>query len=76
MAKVKSEKIQDLGSYGIDVVSELESLLAEELSKSIDIEIMKKVFQSHRDVRKEKSKKILDKIQQMKEKEYNLYDKS
>jgi hypothetical protein len=29
---------------------------------------MKKVFQAHRDVRKEKSKKILDKIQQMKEK--------
>ena len=68
MAKVKSEKIQDLGSYGIDGVSELESLLVEELSKSIDIEIMKKVFQAHRDVRKEKSKKILDKIQQMKEK--------
>lgn len=73
MAKVKHEKIQDIGvSYGIDVASELESLLAEELSKSIDVkimkEIMKKVFQAHRDIRKEKSKKILDKIQQMKEK--------
>jgi len=68
LSSCKNENIQDLCSYGIDVASELESLLAEELSKSIDIEIMKKVFQAHRDVRKEKSKKILDKIQQMKEK--------
>ena len=68
MAKVKSENIQDLDSYGIDVASELESVLAEELSKSIDMEIMKQVFKAHRDYRKEKTKKILDKIQQMKEK--------
>lgn len=61
-----SEKIQDLGSYGIDVVSELESLLAEELSKSINAEIMKQIFKSNRDYRKEKTKKVLDKIQQMK----------
>lgn len=68
MAKIKSENIQDLGSYGIDVASELESLLVEELSKSIDMEIMKNVFGAHREFRKEKTKKILDKIQQMKEK--------
>lgn len=68
MAKIKSENIQDLGSYGIDVASELESLLADELSRSIDLEIMKQVFGAHREVRKEKTKKILDKIQQMKEK--------
>ena len=68
-SNIKHEKIQDTGgSYGIDVSSQLESLLVDELSKSIDLEIMKQVFKTHRDVRKEKSKKILDKIQQMKEK--------
>lgn len=68
-SNIKHEKIQDIGgSYGIDVSSQLESLLVDELSKSIDLEIMKQVFKTHRDVRKEKSKKILDKIQQMKEK--------
>ena len=66
MPKLKSEKIQDLGSYGIDVENELASMLSEEIAKSIDIEIMKNLFKSPG--RKEKSKKILDKIQQMKEK--------
>jgi hypothetical protein len=68
LSSYKNENIQDLDSYGIDVASELESLLVEELSKSIDMEIMKQVFKAHRDYRKEKTKKILDKIQQMKEK--------
>jgi hypothetical protein len=66
LAKLKIEKIQDLGGYGIDVENELTSMLSEEISKSIDIEIMKNIFKSPG--RKEKSKKILDKIQQMKEK--------
>jgi hypothetical protein len=66
LPKLKSEKIQDLGSYGIDVENELTSMLSEEIAKSIDIEIMKNLFKSPG--RKEKSKKILDKIQQMKEK--------
>ena len=66
MAKLKSEKIEDLGSYGIDVVGQLENALVEELSKSIDMEIMKQVFRSHREHRKEKTKKILEKIKKMK----------
>jgi hypothetical protein len=68
LAKLKSEKIQDLGSYGIDVEDELASMLSEEIAKSIDAEIIKNIFKAHRDFRKEKVKKILDKIQQMKEK--------
>jgi len=67
LAKLKNEKIQDLGGYGIDVENELASILSEEIAKSIDMEIMKNLFKSSG--RKEKSKKILDKIQQMKEKD-------
>jgi len=61
VAKIKSESIQDLGSYGIDIEDELSSILSEEIAKSIDAENMKHY-------RKEKTKKVLDKIQQMKEK--------
>jgi hypothetical protein len=42
--------------------------ISADFKKSIDMEIMKQVFKAHRNSRKEKSKKILDKIQQMKEK--------
>ena len=65
---LKSEKIKDLGRYSIDIREQLENALAEELSKSIDMEIMKQVFKAHREHRKEKTKKILGKIQQMKQK--------
>ena len=67
-SKVKSENIQDLGSYGIDVENELSSMLSEEIAKSIDKEIISQILQSHRNSRRKKSKSILDKIKQMKEK--------
>lgn len=61
MTKIKSESIQDFSSYGIDIENELSSMLSEEIAKSIYAESMKHY-------RKEKTKKVLDKIQQMKEK--------
>lgn len=45
--------------YGMDISDEIESLLAEEISKSIDMEIMKRIMQEHRN---EKIRKILEKI--------------
>ena len=64
-----SEKIQDIRQYGIDITKQLESLLADELSKSIDTEILKTL--RGMDLRRQKAKKILDKIKKMKN-----YDKS
>jgi hypothetical protein len=55
--------------YGIDITKQLESLLADELSKSIDTEILKTL--RGMDLRRQKAKKILDKIKKMKN-----YDKS
>ena len=64
-----SEKIQDIRQYGIDITKQLESLLADELSKSINTEILKTL--RGMDLRRQKAKKILDKIKKMKN-----YDKS
>jgi len=50
--------------YGIDITKQLESLLADELSKSIDTEILKTL--RGMDLRRQKAKKILDKIRKMK----------
>jgi hypothetical protein len=45
--------------YGMDIENELTSMLSEELSKSIDAEIMKNLFS---DFKKDKINKILEKI--------------
>ena len=51
--------------YGIDAESELTSMLSDELSKSIDAEIMKNLFS---DFKKDKINKILEKINKFNEK--------
>jgi hypothetical protein len=50
--------------YGIDAESELTSMLSDELSKSIDAEIMKNLFG---DFKKDKINKILEKINKFNE---------
>ena len=50
--------------YGMDIESELTSMLSEELSKSIDAEIMKNLFS---DFKKDKINKILEKINKFNE---------
>jgi hypothetical protein len=63
MAKINSEKIQDIdSSYGIDVENELSSMLSEQIAMSIDSEIIKNIFMSHKGIRIKKSKNILNKI--------------
>ena len=51
--------------YGVDVESELTSILSDELAKSIDAEIMKNLFG---DFKKDKINKILEKINKFNEK--------
>lgn len=60
----KSEKIQDIRQYGIDITKQLESLLVDELTKSIDAKILKTL--RGMDLRRQKTKKILEKIKKMK----------
>jgi hypothetical protein len=50
--------------YGMDIESELTSMLSDELSKSIDAEIMKNLFS---DFKKDKINKILEKINKFNE---------
>ncbi len=50
--------------YGMDIENELTSMLSDELSKSIDAEIMKNLFS---DFKKDKINKILEKINKFNE---------
>lgn len=59
-SNIKSEKIQDISSYGIDVENELSSMLSEQIARSIDSEIITRI--SHKGIRIKKSKNILNKI--------------
>lgn len=61
-----SEKIQDIRQYGIDITKQLESLLVDELTKSIDAKILKTLRGMGMDLRRQKTKKILEKIKKMK----------
>jgi hypothetical protein len=54
----------NIQSYGIDISSTLESLLVQELTDSINSEILKKVMQIKS--RSIKSNNILEKIKKMK----------
>jgi hypothetical protein len=63
--QTNKQDISDLNHYGLDVQDELSSLLADELAKSIDAEIMKKLFN---DDKKNKIGKILEKIKNMNDK--------
>ena len=66
-AELKSVNVVDLKStHGYDIVT----WLVEELTTNINYEIIKEIQKQHR---KEKTKNILDKIQQIKRKE-QFYD--
>ena len=58
--------------YGIDVQNMLESILSEEIAKSIDAQIIKDIFKAP--TRIDKIKKIKDKLKQMKKNQYNDYE--
>ena len=60
--KIDVENIRE--HYGMDVESELTSMLSDELSKSIDAEIMKNLFS---DFKKDKINRILEKINKFNE---------
>jgi len=64
--QTNKQDISDLNSYGLDIQDELSSLLADELAKSIDAEIMKNLFGS--DKKKNKINKILEKIKNINDK--------
>ena len=64
--QTNKQDISDSNSYGLDIQDELSSLLADELTKSIDAEIMKNLFGS--DKKKNKINKILEKIKNMNDK--------
>lgn len=63
--QTNKQDISDLNSYGLDIQDELSSLLADELAKSIDAEIMKKLLN---DDKKNKIGKILEKIKNINDK--------
>lgn len=50
--------------YGIDITKQLESILVDELTKSIDAKILKTL--RGMDLRRQKLRKILEKIKKMK----------
>ena len=63
--KINKNDVKNISDhYGIDAESELTSMLSEELSKSIDAEIMKNLFS---DFKKDKINKILEKINKFNE---------
>ena len=68
-----SEKIQDIRQYGIDITKQLESILVDELAKSIDAQIMMDLLKAL-PTRIDRIKKVKNKIKQMREKEYNNYE--
>jgi len=61
------KNVENIGEhYGIDLENELTSMLSEELSKSIDAEIMKNIFNNHNQ-KVEKINKIIEKINKFNE---------
>jgi hypothetical protein len=63
--KINKKDVENIGEhYGMDVESELTSMLSDELAKSIDVEIMKNLFG---DFKKDKINKILEKINKFNE---------
>jgi hypothetical protein len=63
-AQINRKDVENISeNYGIDVEKELTSILSDELSKSIDAEIMKNLFGS--DKKKDKINRILEKIKKI-----------
>ena len=63
--KANLDRHENLENFGLDIESELTSMLSDELSKSIDAEIMRKLF----------SDGILDKVNKILEKINKFNDK-
>jgi hypothetical protein len=60
-SQINKKDVQNIGEhYGLDIEEELTSMLSDELSKSIDAEIMKNLFGG--DKKKGKINRILEKI--------------
>ncbi len=63
-AQINKKDIQNIGEYyELDIEKEITSMLSDELSKSIDAEIMKNLFGG--DKKKDKINKILEKIKKI-----------
>jgi len=63
--KANLDRLENLEHFGLDIESELSSMLSQELSKSIDAEIMRKLFS---DNKLDKVNKILEKINKFNDK--------
>jgi len=63
--KANLDRHENLEHFGLDIESELSSMLSQELSKSIDAEIMRKLFS---DNKLDKVNKILEKINKFNDK--------
>jgi len=63
--KANLDRLENLEHFGLDIESELSSMLSQELSKSIDAEIMRKLFS---DNKLDKVNKILEKIKKFNDK--------
>ena len=64
-SKANLDRHENLENFGLDIESELTSMLSDELSKSIDAEIMRKLFS---DGKLDKVNKILEKINKFNDK--------
>jgi hypothetical protein len=61
--KITKNDVKNIsGHYGMDIEDELSSMLSEELAKSIDAEIMKRLFSESK---LDKINKILEKINKL-----------
>lgn len=65
-AQVNKKDVQDLNSYGLNVEDELTKILSDELAKSIDLEIMKKI--RNMSTKSDKIERILEKIKKINDK--------
>jgi hypothetical protein len=64
-AQINKKDVKNISEhYGLDIESELTSILSDELSKSIDAEIIKSLIGDHK---KEKINNILEKIKKINE---------
>ncbi len=59
--QINKKNVQDLEHFGLDIEDEINKMLSEELAKSIDMEILKKISSLH-NKKIDKINRILEKI--------------
>jgi hypothetical protein len=59
--QINKKNVQDLEHFGLDIEDEINKMLSEELAKSIDMEILKKISNLH-NKKIDKINRILQKI--------------